>query len=71
MIIEKFRDCGTTGARYVRRLREDLYAWCESSAADPRYDVAQGTCEADDLPADIRAVCDAYHGSGYACEWPL
>ncbi len=32
---------------------------------------AQGTCEAEDLPADIRQKCDEYNGAFYACEWPL
>lgn len=72
MIREQYRVEGAAKARYVRRaIGQDFYKWCEQSAADPRYDVAQGTCEAQDLPADVRAACDAYKGMFYACEWPM
>jgi hypothetical protein len=72
MIREKYRVDGKARARYVRRAAgKDFYEWCEQSAADPRYDVAQGTCEAQDLPDEIRAACDANKGMFYACEWPM
>lgn len=72
MIREQYRVEGKARARYVRRaLGQDFYKWCEQSAADPRYDVAQGTCEAQDLPDEVRAACDEYKGMAYACEWPL
>lgn len=72
MITELFRSAGSAKARYVRRSAvEGVYQWCEQSADDTRYDVAQGTCEASDLPDDIRKKCDEYDGYFYACEWPM
>ena len=64
---------GHARTRYVRRDARDknLYRWCETSSVDSRYDVRQGTCEAEDLPAHIRAKCDAYEGAHYASEWPM
>lgn len=46
------------------------YRWCEQSATDKRYDLRQGTCDREDLPEAIAAICDAYDGAFYACEWP-
>lgn len=72
MIRDTYRSPGSVKARYVKKHPgNDYYKWCEQSAVDARYDVAQGTCEAEDLPDDIRAKCDAYDGAHYACEWPL
>ena len=72
MIRTQYRKPGTAKARYVRKaIGQDFYKWCEQSADDPRYDIAQGTCEAEDLPTDIRQKCDEYNGAFYACEWPL
>lgn len=73
MITEAFRGKGEAKARYVRKAAgvDGVYQWCEQSADDPRYDVAQGTCDAEDLPDDIRDKCDRHTGMGtYACEWP-
>lgn len=46
-----------TSKRYVRRaVGETHYRWCEQNPASPRYDNAQGTCDASDLtPAIIEA----------------
>lgn len=72
MIRDKYRVEGVVKARYVKRHPgNDYYVWCEQSADDPRYDIAQGTCEAEDLPDDIRKKCDEYDGYFYACEWPM
>jgi len=71
MIKVKYRVEGSVKARYVRKTEGDQYAWCEQSADNPARDVAQGTCEAGDLPEDIRKQCDEYSGAFYAAEWPL
>lgn len=71
-IFTKFRVDGPVLKRYVRKSTDgNGYKWCEQSAVTPAYDVAQGTCDADDLPAAVKAACDAYTGAFYACEWPL
>jgi len=70
-IVTKYRSKGAVRARYVAKSHLDnTYYWCEQSF-DRRYDVAQGTCDAEDLTDDIREICDAYHGVHYACEWPI
>jgi hypothetical protein len=69
-IFTKFRVPGPVGKRYVRK-SGDVYRWCEQSAGNLAHDVAQGMCDSEDLPDDVRARCDAYIGAGYACEWPL
>ena len=72
MIRTQYRKPETAKARYVRKaIEQDFCKWCEQSAEDSRYDIAQGTCEAEDLPPDIRQKCDEYNGAFYACEWPL
>lgn len=72
MIHTTRRSPGNASARYVRKaINGDGYEWCEKSAADSRYNTATGTCDAADLPDDVRAVCDAYYGAFYACEWPF
>lgn len=71
-IIERYRVQGKAIARYVAKSRVgDFYRWCEQSSDDPRYDVAQGTCTAEDLPDHVREKCDKYEGVHYACEWPF
>lgn len=71
-ILTRYRVEGKASARYVTKsVAGDFYRWCEQSAEDPRYDVAQGTCVAEDLPEHIRARCDACRGSFYATEWPF
>lgn len=57
--------------RYVKKIpSQQKYMWCVQSN-DRRYDFEQGTCDAEDLPEDIRKKCDEYTGSFYACIWPL
>lgn len=62
------------GKRYVRK--DSLgggYFWCETgSRGGWRYDVAQGTCDAEDLPLEVKEKADALRGyqPGYV-EWPL
>lgn len=73
MIHTKYRVAGEVNKRYVRKYPgKDLYMWCETSL-DNRYDLAQGTCEAEDLPADIIEKCelDGVRSCFYTCEWPL
>lgn len=72
MILTTYRSKGAASNRYVKRVHgQDFYRWCEQSAADLRYDVAQGTCTSEDLPDDIRQKCDEYRGSFYPCVWHL
>lgn len=59
------------GKRYVGKSARGGYRWCIQNAVRPQFDTAQGTCDGDDLPDEIRAKCDAYGGVHYACEWPL
>lgn len=72
MIRTAYRKSGAARARFVRKSPgQDFYKWCEQSLDDPRYDVAQGTCDAHDLPPEVRACADKHQGAFYACEWPL
>lgn len=60
------------GDRFVRTVRLGAqYAWCIRDAVDRRYDVQQGTCDAGDLPVDVRKAADARYGyvPSYV-EWP-
>lgn len=71
-IITKYRTPGRIKARFVKKAPgQNNYIWCEQSADNPQYDLAQGTCEADDLPENIKKICDEYSGSFYATEWPI
>jgi hypothetical protein len=60
------------GKRYVRTLRPNAeYVWCVRDALDPRYDVQQGTCNAEDVPKHIRALADLQQGRAFSyVEWP-
>jgi hypothetical protein len=73
MIITHYHIEYKYGKRFVRKslVHKDKYAWCIQRADLPAYDCARGICDAEDLPDDIRAKCDAYKGSFYACEWPV
>ena len=72
MIRYNFNFAGPRKGRFLRKSATgDHYEFCEQSAEKPHLDLAQGTCSAEDLPDDVRAKCDAYAGSFYACEWPL
>ena len=72
-IREKYRSYGEAKDRYVRKaIRRPWFEWCETSLADDRYDVAQGTCDAEDLPAHVLKKCLSCPPNGvYACRWPL
>jgi len=70
MIITTFGIDGRAGKRYVRRTRSGAYVWCIQNADCPRYDLAQGYADAEDLPMHIKDACDSYQGAFYACEWP-
>lgn len=56
--------------RYVRR-SSDGYQFCEVGQ-DRRYDLRQGTVEADEIPEAIRIKADALKGQyfGYV-DWPI
>lgn len=73
VIRTKYRVPGAVRARYIRKkIGQGWYEWCEQSADDPRYDVAQGTCDAEDVPTEIRQQCDSTPPNGaYACAWPF
>ena len=58
--------------RYVRRCCVSCgYRWCEIGA-NLVYDLRQGSCEAEDLPEDVRAQADALQGAfpSYV-KWPI
>ena len=57
--------------RYVRRdAIGDGYSWCEKQTKS-RYDRAQGTCAADDLPEAVRIAADAQRGQAFGyVDWP-
>jgi hypothetical protein len=64
------------GTRFVRAAFTNdpasaCYAWCIRSNSNKRHDLQQGTCDAHDLPDDIRAAADRLsgHAFGYV-EWP-
>jgi hypothetical protein len=63
---------GCAVERFARATWPSGYAWCERDALNARYDVRQGTCDAADLPADVRERADARlsHAFSYV-EWPL
>ena len=47
------------------------YAWIIRDALDLRYDIQQGTCDADDLPAEVRGAADALLGHAFSyVDWP-
>lgn len=73
MIRERYRVEGSVYKRWVRKaIGQEWYEWCEQSADDLVYDIAQGTCNAEDLPIAIRKKCDEAKPNGfYVCEWPV
>lgn len=71
MIITNYERYGPKGNRYVGRSALGGYRWCIQHATKKHFDVAQGTCDGEDLPKDIREKCDAYDGVHYACQWPI
>lgn len=72
MIRTTYRKEGEALTRFVKKHPcQDWYVWCEQSAENPAYDVAQGTCDGEDLPPEIKAACDSYTGVHYPCVWPF
>lgn len=74
MIVESFRRPGVAKARFVRKSIYGDFVWCEQNAKDERFDIAQGRCDAEDLPAEIIEKCEKHYAAGqcfYACEWPM
>lgn len=75
MIRDTYRRPGKAVTRYVRKaIGGSHYQWAEQSPVDPRFDIAQGVCDAEDLPDDIRSKCDELEGQNaglYACWWPF
>ena len=71
MIITNHESDGPKGNRYVGRSARGGYRWCIQHATKKHFDVAQGSCDGEDLPKNIREKCDAYDGVHYACQWPI
>lgn len=69
---KRFRTENLAWRRYVRKdATGEGYSWCLTS---PRtsFDVAQGRCDADDIPAEIRALADARRGLAFSyVDWPM
>ena len=61
-MIKITHNSGKTGdtARYVARNACAGYRWCEQCLESGR-DLMQGTCDADDLPANIKLAADKLH----------
>lgn len=63
------------GDRFVRAVFTNdpafkYYAWC-IRGLDLRYDAQQGTCDAHDLPQDVREAADRRLGHAFSyVEWP-
>lgn len=58
------------GDRFVMAVFPSGYAWC-LRGVDRRYDIAQGTCDASDMPDDVRAAADRRRGHAFSyVEWP-
>lgn len=59
------------GTRFVRACYPSGYAWIIRSIADKRYDLQQGTCDAEDLPVIIKESADRLLGYAFGyVEWP-
>lgn len=57
-------------ARYVRCSASGVFSWAEANAQN--WDIRQGTCTADELPADVRKKALARRGQAFgAVDWPL
>lgn len=58
--------------RFVRSCHPAGYAWCERDISNKRYDLRQGTCDASDLPAEIREAADRRLGHAFSyVPWPF
>lgn len=65
------------GARMVRASAASVggkphcYSWLIRDALDLRYDIQQGTCDAEDLPTGVREAADAKVGHAFNyVDWP-
>lgn len=73
--LAKGRTTADAGDRFVRATFEGAgkphgYFWC-LRGADLRYDIAQGTCDAADLPTEIREAADRRVSQAFRyVEWP-
>ncbi len=72
---DKIKGAGTRFVRAVftnnRAATSNDYVWCIRSNADKRYDLQQGTCDASDLPAEVRQAADLRLGHAFSyVEWP-
>lgn len=56
--------------RYVRWDAHFGYVWCEKQER-ARFDYAHGTCDAADVPVEIREKADAQRGRAFSyVNWP-
>ena len=57
MIVEAYRAtvCGQNQGKRMVRKSIDGYVWIEQSTVATEFNVAQGTCSAEDLPGDVLA----------------
>ena len=56
--------------RYVRWDAHHGYVWCEKQQRS-RFDFAQGTASADDVPEAVRKEADAQRGRAFSyVKWP-
>jgi hypothetical protein len=59
------------GDRFVRADRFAGYVWCVRDKFHTNYDLLQGTCDAEDLPEDVRLAADVLLGRAFGyVEWP-
>lgn len=59
------------GTRFVRATFPSGYVWCIRSNSNKRYDLQQGTCDAHDLPHNVRAEADRLMSRAFSyVEWP-
>ena len=65
----QYLSAAKTVKRYIRSMG-DKYQWCIQDQ-DTKWDVAQGYCDADDLPPVIKQLCEFNVTCHYACEWVM
>ena len=74
MIQTNYETDAKRGKRYVRAsvAMDGMYNWCIQSADKPQHDVAQGICDAEELPPEVKAAADAMRGRAFNyVEWPI
>ena len=73
--LAKGHSTADAGDRFVRAVHANdpafrYYDWC-LRGSDLRYDIAQGTCDAHDLPADVREAADRRMSQAFSyVPWP-